>query len=237
MVKKGSALVVLALLLSLPGCGKRKKKIDRKSKTEQMAKRTDVFSQVEIPLAQAHDMKDSDTSVVSFFDEGLNEFVDMAEQPELVAQNGTPADMSRDIKTDDFAWIEATNEQAEEFKKIYFDFDRHIVRPDQKKIVEQDAARARQALTELAQGTAVPTILIEGHADHAAGSSTYNLALSEQRAQAVAEYLVSNGVSPDNIKIIGRGQAVPEVRNGIPISGSIQEQWPNRRVEIHLLNS
>lgn len=46
--------------------------------------------------------------------------------------------------------------------------------------------------------------VIEGHTD-AAGSAAYNNRLSLQRAQSVAAYLKSRGVSTDRMEVVGKG--------------------------------
>lgn len=49
---------------------------------------------------------------------------------------------------------------------------------------------------------------IEGNTDER-GTREYNLALGERRAQAVKDFLVANGVSPDRIEIISFGAEKP----------------------------
>jgi peptidoglycan-associated lipoprotein len=51
-------------------------------------------------------------------------------------------------------------------------------------------------------------ITIEGHADER-GTPEYNLALGERRANAVKNYLVSLGVSPDRVRTISYGKEFP----------------------------
>ena len=82
-----------------------------------------------------------------------------------------------------------------------------------------------------------PTIIIEGHACHSSGSSVYNLALSEKRAKAIADWFTSQSVPENNIKIVGRGFESPAIVSGKTIEGDKQQQWPNRRVEVHVLYS
>ena len=69
-------------------------------------------------------------------------------------------------------------------------------------------------------------ILIEGHTDNR-GSDEYNDALSERRAQAVANALTSRGVSPDAIRAVGRGKSLPVASNDTAAG-----RQQNRRVEI-----
>src|SRR6202521_1155522 len=67
---------------------------------------------------------------------------------------------------------------------------------------------------------------VEGHTD-SVGSDEYNQRLSEQRANSVRGYLVSQGVSPDAIMAIGFGKTSP-VTDNITAAGRQQ----NRRVEL-----
>ena len=69
---------------------------------------------------------------------------------------------------------------------------------------------------------------ISGHTD-SRGKEKYNLKLSEQRAQAVAEYLRGSGISNSRITTIGRGEAQPVASNKTE-EGRAQ----NRRVELNI---
>ncbi len=75
-----------------------------------------------------------------------------------------------------------------------------------------------------------PETLIEvtGHTD-STGSAEYNLRLSQQRAQSVAQYLVAQGVAPNRIVARGMGESMPIASNDTP-EGRAQ----NRRVEIRI---
>ena len=75
-----------------------------------------------------------------------------------------------------------------------------------------------------------PTIKIDikGYTD-TTGSHTYNLKLSEFRANIVKSYLVAKGVNPSNINATGRGPESPIVKNELQ-----NEEKSNRRVEIEL---
>ncbi|MBE4593888.1 hypothetical protein BOO24_16265 [Vibrio navarrensis] len=68
---------------------------------------------------------------------------------------------------------------------------------------------------------------ISGHTD-SKGSDAVNQRLSEQRAQSVANYLISKGVDPERItRVVGYGESLPVASNDT-VSGRAQ----NRRVEI-----
>jgi outer membrane protein OmpA-like peptidoglycan-associated protein len=69
-------------------------------------------------------------------------------------------------------------------------------------------------------------VLIEGHTD-SVGSDSYNDALSQRRADAVAHALIARGVGEDDIKAIGRGKGYPVATNDTPAG-----RQQNRRVEI-----
>lgn len=70
------------------------------------------------------------------------------------------------------------------------------------------------------------TVQVVGHTDNT-GSAAYNQDLSQRRANAVANVLVSSGVSSGRIAAIGRGEDQPVASNLTP-DGRAQ----NRRVDI-----
>jgi peptidoglycan-associated lipoprotein len=51
-------------------------------------------------------------------------------------------------------------------------------------------------------------VLVEGHCDNR-GTPEYNLALGEQRAAAVRDYLVSLGLPADRVTIVSKGEEQP----------------------------
>ncbi len=71
-------------------------------------------------------------------------------------------------------------------------------------------------------------IQIEGHTDNV-GSEKYNMDLSLRRADAVAQYLVSQGVNSDRIRTVGFGETEPVADNS-----TAWGRAQNRRVEMHL---
>lgn len=72
------------------------------------------------------------------------------------------------------------------------------------------------------------TVNVAGHTD-STGNSSYNQGLSQRRAQAVANYLVQQGVSANRIRTMGYGETQPIASNNTE-SGRQQ----NRRVEIQI---
>ena len=73
------------------------------------------------------------------------------------------------------------------------------------------------------------TIVVAGHTD-STGQAAYNQALTERRAAAVRDYLVSQGVSPSRIQTVGYGMRQPVASNATE-AGRAQ----NRRVELIIL--
>ncbi len=73
------------------------------------------------------------------------------------------------------------------------------------------------------------TLRVTGHTDNT-GSKTYNQTLSERRAQSVASYLATQGVSSSRAFSEGRGFDQPIADNGT-VNGRAQ----NRRVELYIL--
>jgi outer membrane protein OmpA-like peptidoglycan-associated protein len=69
-------------------------------------------------------------------------------------------------------------------------------------------------------------VQVEGYTDNVGGDQ-YNLTLSQQRGDAVRAYLVSQGVSPDNITATGYGMSNPIADNSTA-AGRAQ----NRRVQL-----
>jgi outer membrane protein OmpA-like peptidoglycan-associated protein len=84
-------------------------------------------------------------------------------------------------------------------------------------------------LADFARDCSQLTIAITGHSD-ASGNETNNKALSQARAQVVADYLVAHGVAADALSVAGAGSDFPIADNATP-----QGREQNRRIEFELL--
>ena len=71
-------------------------------------------------------------------------------------------------------------------------------------------------------------IEIRGHTD-SKGSDSYNLRLSENRAKAVFEYLISKGISEKRLQYKGYGKTMP-----IDTNDTEEGRANNRRVEFKI---
>ena len=78
------------------------------------------------------------------------------------------------------------------------------------------------------QGADVVSIKVIGHTD-SKGSDAYNQALSDRRASAVADYLLSRGLAADKLTSEGRGEREPVADNETDAGRA-----KNRRVELHI---
>lgn len=104
---------------------------------------------------------------------------------------------------------------------ITFDFDRSDIKPEFQPVLDNVA----RTLTEFNQ----TIVEVAGHTD-SVGSDSYNQALSERRANAVAGFLGSRGVMQQRMIVVGAGESRPVASNNTE-AGRAQ----NRRVEITLV--
>ena len=101
---------------------------------------------------------------------------------------------------------------------VKFDFDRQVVKSES----YADIRDVAEFMKQFPQTTTV----VEGHTD-AVGTEAYNQSLSERRAMAVREVLVSEfGIQPGRVDAIGFGEARPVADNDSEEGRAI-----NRRVE------
>ncbi len=83
---------------------------------------------------------------------------------------------------------------------IHFDFDSYEIRPDAIPILNR-IAKYLEKHKDI-------KLIIEGHCDER-GTIEYNQALGQKRADAVKDYFVSYGLSPDRFKTISYGELKP----------------------------
>jgi outer membrane protein OmpA-like peptidoglycan-associated protein len=103
---------------------------------------------------------------------------------------------------------------------LYFNFEFNSTTLDEE---------ARTYLDDLAKALADNPELnlrLVGHTDNV-GSGKFNLRLSQQRAEALAEYLIDHGVLPQRIQVEGHGMREPLNNNE-----NEEERSQNRRVEL-----
>ena len=105
----------------------------------------------------------------------------------------------------------------------FFDFDKATLKPE-----------GRQKLTELASrlnGVDLEVVVATGHTD-AIGTKEYNQKLSERRARAVKDFLVSQNVPADKVFVQGKGELQPVASNK-----TRDGRRQNRRVEVEVVGT
>jgi outer membrane protein OmpA-like peptidoglycan-associated protein len=108
---------------------------------------------------------------------------------------------------------------------ILFDFDKWGIRPE----AEPTLLRVAEVINQYPKGN----VLIEGHTD-AKGADSYNLPLSQKRANAVKDWLVKKGgVDGRQLAAKGWGKSKPVAPNTKPDGSDNPEgRQKNRRVEV-----
>lgn len=98
--------------------------------------------------------------------------------------------------------------------RVHFGFDKYNLTSEARYVLQKQAAWLK----------ANPSVrvTIEGHTDER-GTREYNLALGERRANAVRDYLVAQGISPDRMDVVSYGKERPVAL------GSNEQAWAQNR--------
>ncbi|HTM27138.1 MAG TPA: OmpA family protein [Vicinamibacterales bacterium] len=106
----------------------------------------------------------------------------------------------------DVVTIQVIKEALKEvtFEDVHFDFDRYSLRPEATRVLDE-AVKALQDNPGL-------RIEIEGHTCNI-GTAEYNLALGGRRANAVQQYLTSQGIVADRLHTVSYGEERPKYDN------------------------
>jgi outer membrane protein OmpA-like peptidoglycan-associated protein/tetratricopeptide (TPR) repeat protein len=105
---------------------------------------------------------------------------------------------------------------------IYFDFNSADILPSSQKVLDEFIVFLNDHPTM--------SISIEGHTDNV-GSDAFNLILSENRAKAVYNYLIINGIDANRLQYKGFGKSSP-----IATNETEEGRAMNRRTEFVILN-
>lgn len=103
-------------------------------------------------------------------------------------------------------------------RKIYFDYDRSEIRPGDYETVYAHAEYLKQNPNR--------RIRVEGHTDEN-GSREYNVALGERRSRSVADALMSQGVSGNQVATVSFGKEKPD-----SLGHSAEDRALNRRAVV-----
>lgn len=121
---------------------------------------------------------------------------------------------------------ERNNTTQVNLEKIYFDFDKASIR--------NDAALILNKLVTVMQKYPTMKVEVAAHTD-SKGSDSYNLELSERRAQATKAYLISQGISESRLTAKGYGET-DLINDCNSINCSDAQQDANRRSEFTIIN-
>ena len=139
------------------------------------------------------------------------------EEPVMVDQATPP----QDVLPSDYSG-DTSGDMSISERTVYFAFDDYSL-----------SGQSQSSLDELSnymQSNSSVRVKLEGHCDER-GSTEYNLALGQRRAQAVKDYLVQLGIDENRLPTISYGEEKPAV------DGNNEAAWSqNRRVEFVLQN-
>lgn len=114
-------------------------------------------------------------------------------------------------------------EKIEISEKVMFDTDKATIKLDSNDLLTDVA-------TVIKEHQEIKKLRIEGHTD-ADGSDKYNKKLSQQRADAVRDFLVKAGIAEDRLIAVGYGEERPVATND-----NAEGKEKNRRVEFNILD-
>jgi OmpA-OmpF porin, OOP family len=142
--------------------------------------------------------------------DGLDDSIDKCPNtPGTVASNGCPDIAVEDKKTLDVA-----------MRAVQFELGKATLKPESFSILKQIGSILKRYPDY--------NIAIAGHTDNT-GSSVANQELSEKRAKACHDYLISQGIDPSRLSHAGYGESRPVADNATPNGQAL-----NRRVEFNL---
>jgi peptidoglycan-associated lipoprotein len=84
---------------------------------------------------------------------------------------------------------------------VYFEFDQAAIPEAQRGALEGNAECILKAPADR-------NVYVEGHADES-GTEEYNIALSDRRARAVADFMARLGIDPARLNVVPKGESEP----------------------------
>ncbi len=213
MVKKSFCIFILILCLGvfLAGCPKKKIVVNREQPS---VRKSEEASRLEAERAakeakearEAKEVKERELARIK------EEEAKMPQGEEL--EKSLVAKKERGIEGEVF--------ESKLLKDIHFHYDKYDIDREDEGILKENAAFLKKNPNMKIQ--------IEGHCDER-GTTEYNLALGERRANSAKKYLVSLGITSDRISTISYGKERPLDR------GHNEQAWAkNRRAHFIVLS-
>ena len=132
-----------------------------------------------------------------------------------------PGPRSNDPRTSGCPRVFIRNAQIQILEQPKFDFNRAVIKSESDSLLTEVA----KVLNDHPE---IKRVTVEGHTD-SVGSSQYNKVLSQQRAEAVARWLMDHGVAKERLSAQGMGKEQPIMPNDTDAGRAA-----NRRVEFHI---
>jgi outer membrane protein OmpA-like peptidoglycan-associated protein len=115
-----------------------------------------------------------------------------------------------------------TAQRIEIFEMVHFELDKAVILPESFSLLDEVAEQVKTH-------PQIKLVEVAGHTDDQ-GSASYNLGLSQARAEAVAAYLTGKGVAPERVRAKGYGET-----RTIDTNETEEGRAHNRRVEFNIL--
>jgi len=120
---------------------------------------------------------------------------------------------------DESDWGDDDKVEVKVGARVNFTYNSAALLPESRALLDEYGRALNRGLSDL-------TFYVVGHTDNQ-GNADYNLALSEQRAQSVVNYLVTlHGIDEDRLTVRGKGESQPLTANDTAHGRAL-----NRRVE------
>ena len=117
----------------------------------------------------------------------------------------------------------AVKKMHEQFARVHFETDSDAL--------DEESQAALTANVAIMQEHPSIAVEVQGHADER-GTSDYNIALGDRRANAVRTYMIAQGLAPARVTVISYGEERPVA------AGSGEGSWSkNRRAEFKITSS
>ena len=109
---------------------------------------------------------------------------------------------------------DSVQQMMKNFERVFFELDSHTLSDDAKQALAENA--------EIMQSSTDIKVEVQGHADER-GTTDYNLALGQKRAESVRSYMTGQGVGSDRIVAVSFGEERPMG------DGSGEAAWSKKR--------
>jgi peptidoglycan-associated lipoprotein len=226
MIKKSFIIFILILCLGLflVGCPKKVKF----SREQPSAQKSEEVRRLEAERAakeaketkEAREAKERELARIKEEEARIKE--EEARIKEEEAKLARKGELEKSLVAKKERGIEGEVFESKLLKDIRFDYDKYDIRREDEEILRENAAFLKK--------NPKMKIQIEGHCDER-GTTEYNLALGERRANNTKRYLVSLGITSDRISTISFGKERPLD------PGQNEEAWAkNRRAHIVVLS-